>query len=214
MSSDALVAVIIDIVDSRSLADRDEAQGEIERAFAALPGVVPLDPLRATVGDEFQVIYATLTDALIATTSAVLSLPAGLELRFGFGRGEVRAVESSTGVPVQDGPGWWSAREAIQEAHRREDGRSAFLRSWYVSADDRGGAEERLANAYFLSRDHIVARMNARARRVALGLLRGETQSQIAAVEGVTPSAISQSVQKSGATAIVEGLRALGSGGR
>lgn len=214
MSPETVVAVIVDIVDSRGLSDRDEAQGEIERAFEGTPGVEPVDPLRATVGDEFQVIYATLSDALVATTSAVLALPSGVELRFGFGCGEVRSVGSRTAGPVQDGPGWWSAREAIEEAHRREDGRSPFLRSWYVSADDRGGIEERVVNAYFLSRDHIVARMTARARRVTLGLLRGDTQTQIAEAEGVTPSAISQSVQKSGAIAVVEGLRALSPGGR
>jgi DNA-binding CsgD family transcriptional regulator len=69
-------------------------------------------------------------------------------------------------------------------------------------------------NAYFLSRDHVVARLTPRARRIALGLVQGRTQAQIAAEEGITPSAVSQSVQKSGVAALVEGLRVLGDGGR
>ena len=47
-----------------------------------------------------------------------------------------------------------------------------------------------------------------------LGLVQGRTQAQIAADEGITPSAVSQSVQKSGVAALVEGLRVLGDGGR
>lgn len=44
--------------------------------------------------------------------------------------------------------------------------------------------------------------------------MQGRTQAQIAADEGITPSAVSQSVQKSGVAALVEGLRVLGDGGR
>ncbi|AOX67038.1 hypothetical protein BJK06_16105 [Curtobacterium sp. BH-2-1-1] len=214
MHSDPVIAVIVDLVDSRTLDDRAAAQRDVERAFDGTPAVEAVDPLRATVGDEFQVIYATLTDALVATTTAILALPPTVQIRFGIGRGTVQTIGTGAVGPLQDGPGWWSARDAINETHRREDGRTAFLRAWYHDAEDRHGPTERLVNAYFLSRDHIVARLTPRARRIALGLVQGRTQAQIAADEGITPSAVSQSVQKSGVAALVEGLRVLGDGGR
>ncbi|MCS6582294.1 SatD family protein [Curtobacterium citreum] len=215
MQSEPVIAVIVDLVDSRTLEDRSAAQQDVERAFDSTADITALDPLRATVGDEFQVIYATLTDALLATTAATLALPPTVQIRLGIGRGQVRTIGTGgAGGPLQDGPGWWSARDAINETHRREDGRTAFLRSWYHDADDRHGTTERLVNAYFLSRDHVVSRLAPRARRIALGLVQGRTQAQIAADEGITPSAVSQSVQKSGVAALVEGLRVLGDGGR
>lgn len=214
MQSEPVIAVIVDLVDSRTLEDRSAAQKDVERAFDSTADITALDPLRATVGDEFQVIYATLTDALLATTAATLALPPTVQIRLGIGRGQVRTIGAGGAGPLQDGPGWWSARDAINETHRREDGRTAFLRSWYHDADDRHGTTERLVNAYFLSRDHVVLRLAPRARRIALGLVQGRTQAQIAADEGITPSAVSQSVQKSGVAALVEGLRVLGDGGR
>lgn len=214
MQSEPVIAVIVDLVDSRTLEDRSAAQQDVEHAFDSTPDVTALDPLHATVGDEFQVIYGTLTDALVATTAATLALPPTLQIRLGIGRGQVRMIGTGGAGPLQDGPGWWSARDAINETHRREDGRTAFLRSWYHDADDRHGTTERLVNAYFLSRDHVVSRLAPRARRIALGLVQGRTQAQIAADEGITPSAVSQSVQKSGVAALVEGLRVLGDGGR
>ncbi|WP_027465352.1 SatD family protein [Curtobacterium sp. UNCCL17] len=214
MQSEPVIAVIVDLVDSRTLEDRSAAQQDVEHAFDSTADVTALDPLRATVGDEFQVIYGTLTDALVATTAATLALPQTVQIRLGIGRGQVRTIGTVGTGPLQDGPGWWSARDAINETHRREDGRTAFLRSWYHDADDRHGTTERLVNAYFLSRDHVVSRLAPRARRIALGLVQGRTQAQIAADEGITPSAVSQSVQKSGVAALVEGLRVLGDGGR
>lgn len=213
MQPEPVFAVIVDLVDSRTLADRSAAQHDVERAFDSTADVTALDPLRATVGDEFQVIYGTLTDALLATTAATLALPQTVQIRLGIGRGQVRTIGTGGG-PLQDGPGWWSARDAINETHRREDGRTAFLRSWYHDADDRHGTTERLVNAYFLGRDHVVSRLAPRARRIALGLVQGRTQAQIAADEGISPSAVSQTVQKSGVAAVVEGLRVLGDGGR
>ncbi|WIE66421.1 SatD family protein [Curtobacterium sp. MCLR17_036] len=214
MSETSVFAVIVDLVDSRKLDDRAAAQHAVEAAFDRTADVDALDPLRATVGDEFQTVYATLADALVATTAAILALPPTVQVRLGIGRGPVRAIGDGAVGPLQDGPGWWSARDAINETHRREDGRTPFLRSWYHDSEDRLGPTERLVDAWFLSRDHVLSRLTPRARRVALGLLQGRTQAQIAAAEGITPSAVSQSVQRSGVAAVVEGLRVLADGGR
>lgn len=209
MAEESVIAVIGDLVNSREIEDRVGAQRDVEKAFTTF-GVSPQDPLQATVGDEFQVVYSTLADAVVATTTAMLALPPGLELRFGLGSGARRSIGVGHHGPLQDGPAWWSARDAIDEAHRREDAKNPSLRSWFLSSTHPGEWEERLVNSYFLARDQIVSRMNARGRRVAVGALRGDTQAEIARAEGITQSAVSQALQSSGAMALIDGLRTIG----
>jgi DNA-binding CsgD family transcriptional regulator len=48
-----------------------------------------------------------------------------------------------------------------------------------------------------------VSRLDARQRRLVLGILRGTTQKELAAAEGISPSAVSQSLQRAGAFAIL-----------
>ena len=197
------VAVIVDIVDSKSITDRVRAQAEILDAFSRIDSRADHDAiLRATVGDEFQAIYPTVTDALEATLLARLLLPVGIDCRFGLGRGSVVDVGNGAIGPIQDGTGWWFAREAIDEAHRRENGRTPSLRGWFRT--DSGSRDiEGLVNAYLLSRDHIVGAMNPRARRLAYGIIIGRSQADLAIAEGVTQSAVSQALHRSGAINLI-----------
>lgn len=64
-------------------------------------------------------------------------------------------------------------------------------------------------NAFLITRDWIVGRMNAKSRRRLLALLRGSTQSEIASMEKTTQGAISQNLSRSGAYAILAGELAL-----
>jgi hypothetical protein len=208
MSADR-VAVIVDIVDSKKIGDRTLAQAEIMGAFARVDSLVKhTEALRPTVGDEFQAVYATVADALEATLLARLVLPVGIDCRFGLGRGGVRAVGDGANGPIQDGSGWWLAREAIDEAHRRESSRTPTLRGWFRSDGDSRNVEA-LVNAYLLSRDHIVSGMNPRARRLALGAMLGVSQSDLAMDEGVTQSAVSQALHRSGAVNLIVAISEL-----
>ncbi|MFB2584022.1 SatD family protein [Herbiconiux liukaitaii] len=191
-------AVIVDIVGSRKLVDRPTVQAGILGGFDEVNELIGHgEPLRATVGDEFQAVYPSLGSALEATLAARLSLPDGVDCRFGLGLGEVQAVgEGATGV-IQDGSGWWRAREAIDEAHEREDSRTPSLRGWL-----RGGPDdtvlEATVNAYLLARDHVVGSMNERARRLTFGTMCGRLQSELAELEGISQGAVSQALRRSG----------------
>ena len=69
------VALLVDIVDSRALADRAHAQSAILDAFQAAARDIPVAvPLWATVGDEFQAVFATAADAARATALVRLAL--------------------------------------------------------------------------------------------------------------------------------------------
>jgi hypothetical protein len=201
-----LVAVIADLVDSRLIVARDEAQVGILDAFALVDERVEyVLPLRATVGDEFQAVYPSVAAALEATLLARLALPAGIDCRFGIGLGQVVDVGKGTTGVLQDGSAWWLAREAINEAHRREDTRTPSLRGWF-RADGDNAALESVVNAYLLSRDHIVGGMSARARRLTFGTLRGMLQGELAEAEGISQPAVSQTLRRSGAVSLVAAI--------
>ena len=64
-------------------------------------------------------------------------------------------------------------------------------------------------NAHLLLRDHLIDTMSPRARRLAAGTLSGATQSELAARERISQSAVSQNLRRSGAAALVAADRAL-----
>ncbi|GAA2222389.1 SatD family protein [Herbiconiux moechotypicola] len=203
------VAVIVDIVESRRLADRRAAQLELADVFAAVDARTrPSLPLRATVGDEFQAVYPAVGPALEAILLARLALPEGLDCRFGLGLGEVEHVDDGPIGAIQDGSGWWRAREAIVMAHDREDRRVPSSRSWFRGGPEHAGLEA-LVNAYLLARDQVVGAMNLRARRLTYGVMCGRLQSELAVEEGITQSAVSQALRRSGGAGLVTGIEQL-----
>ena len=105
------VAVIADIVGSRTLADRAGAQRAIIDTSRQVHDDHPVaeSPLAPTVGDEFQAVFHGLAAALTSLLLIQLHLPEGIGLRFGLGVGAVDPV----GGDITDGPGWWAARAAI-----------------------------------------------------------------------------------------------------
>jgi len=195
------VAVIADIVGSRALGERREAaQHAFLEAFGVADDVSP--PQRsawATSSDEFQAVYATVDDAVDATLVVRLALPHELDLRFGIGVGELREVGDGG---IMDGSAWWRAREAIDEAHRREDRGSPYLRTWFAGEP---GERVEWVNAQLLLRDHIVSRMKERERRVALASLLGVSQREIADREHISQPAVSQNLLRSGGAALIAG---------
>jgi len=209
MNETCVVAVLLDLVDSREIVARAAVQREIERAFAGVDEAVPaLEPLHPTVGDEFQAVYASVPAALGATLQARLALPPGIDCRVGLGRGPVRVVGSGVAGDLQDGPGWWRARAAIDRAHALEDGAVPTARGWFIGSDA-PDAQEASVNAYLLDRDALVGPMSDRDRRLVLGTARGLPQKVLAEQESITQSAVSQALRRAGAGALLTGARLL-----
>ncbi len=197
-----VVTVIGDIVESRKKADRSGAQKNVEAALQRTnDSVRTVHPLASTVGDEFQGTFASVSDAVRATLMVRLFLPAGIDCRFGIGRGETTPLPSVS-AQIEDGSAWWSARSAIIEVKNREARSNRNLRTWFVpSARDGSGAE--VINAFLLCRDELISRLDGRGKRILLGTIEGKTQTEIARQEGITQSAVSQSMARNGAYAIL-----------
>ncbi|MEZ3159757.1 SatD family protein [Microbacterium sp. BWT-B31] len=206
------VAVIVDIIGSRGIADRVAAQRALDDTVAAITdaGPTPTTALHPIVGDELQGVYGTLDHALAAILLFRLALPAPLDCRFGLGIGAVGTIPSATG-DISEGPGWWAARDAIETVERMQRRSAPGLRTWVAASVDGDldpGAVRR-ANAYLLARDELVTNMPERTRRLAYGRCLGLTQRALAEDEGVTQSAVSQALASAGGSAVVEGYRLL-----
>lgn len=178
--------VIGDLVRSRRAADRSGVQDAVAAALARVEASVPsVDGLHPTVGDEFQGVYPSLAAALRVSLLARLELLDVIDTRYGIGAGDRVVLDDTRTPPLQDGSGWWSAREAIDAL-----GASRTRRTWFLAA---GEPEPPAAvNALLLCRDALVDRIGPSARPMLLRALQGASQRQIAAEEGVSASAVSQ----------------------
>lgn len=205
------IAITADIVGSRRLDDRPAAQAALDAAIAQVDGLLPVPdavPLRPTVGDELQGVFPTLDAALAWILLLRLALPDDVDCRYGVGIGDVGTIPSRT-RDISDGPGWWAAREAVDTVHALQSRTLPSLRTWIVAADEADADAARWANALCTSRDQLVTAMSGRARRLTLGRCLDRTQRELADEEGITQSAVSQTLASSGAAAIVEGYRLL-----
>jgi len=148
-----------------------------------------------------------------------LELLPEIDTRYGLGWGTIQVFDAARRPAAQDGPGWWAARDALTEVERRaQHAQSRHLRTWFVdgSATSSGDPAPRSALAgfavAFLSvRDEIIAGMDERKLRLLRGMLTGATQAELASAEGVTQSAVSQLLTRSGAHAIRLAHEQLGS---
>ena len=125
-------------------------------------GELLLAGLAFTVGDEFQGSYPSVGGAIDAALTIRLAVAPDIDVRFGIGWGAVTVLDATTGI--QDGPGWWTAREAITwtAAAQRQPG-LALVRTSF-RADEPSGPDDDLGNR----------RREAAMRRVLRAVLKAE----------------------------------------
>lgn len=196
----SIATLIGDIVGSRRVADRRAAHRALNRALRDVAADA-IDPPAFTVGDEFQGSYPTVGAAIDAALSLRLAVATGIDVRFGIGWGEVTVLDASAGI--QDGPGWWAAREAIQwtSSAQRQPGLALVRTSFRVSGEARADLDA--INAALLCRDHLIGSLDDRSIRILKGLLSNHTKKDIAAEEGISALAVSQRAGRDGLDLIV-----------
>ncbi len=104
---------------------------------------------------------------------------------------------------IQDGPGWWAAREAIEwtASAQRQPG-LALVRTWFrVNGETRPDIDA--INAALLCRDHLLGSLDERSLRILKGLLSNHAKKDIAAAERISASAVSQRAGRDGLDLIV-----------
>lgn len=209
-----VVATLIgDVVGSRSAASRAALHARLDELVTrANDDLAPAVPLRITVGDEFQGCFAEVGGALRAVSRLQAAALPDVDIRFGIGWGEVRVLSESP--RVEDGPGWWAARAAIEAVgERARTAGHRHARVAYRCAEEADGPDEASLNGALLLRDEMLGRLDTRSLSVLRGLLEGRTQRQVADDLGISPSAVSQRVRSDGLAALqaagklLEGVR-------
>ncbi len=192
-ASSARATLIGDIVGSRRVPDRGAAHRLLVGALRDLPDA--LDPPAFTVGDEFQGAFATVGAAIAATLQIRLAVAPALDVRFGIGWGAVTVLDAAAGI--QDGPGWWAAREAIEwTADAQRQPGLFLLRTSFRAGVDRSDVSA--VNAALMCRDHLLGSLDDRSLRILRGLLSNRAKKDIAAEEGISASAVSQRAGRDG----------------
>lgn len=204
------VALIGDLVQSRTSSDRQALHDELDRILFLVNGEGPVhDPAVITLGDEFQGVYDTLGHALRASFRIRALLHGSADVRFGIGRGAITTLDAERGI--HDGPAYWTARDAIEKAkHRATRAQSRTARTAYVSPDDPPGHADAVQAALDCL-DFMIGSMSETSRSILGGLMAGRTQHEIAVSLGVSPSAVSQQVRNNGLGVALEVMESLGS---
>src|SRR5689334_4494877 len=154
--------LIGDVVGSRTVADRADVHRQLNRALRDVAGAAA-DPPAFTVGDEFQGAFATVGQAIAAALSIRLAVAPQIDVRFGLGWGAVTMLDEVAGI--QDGPGWWAAREAIEwtASAQRQPG-LALVRTSF-RATDGARTDVEAINAALMCRDHLLGSLDERSTR-------------------------------------------------
>lgn len=198
-SSTSRATLIGDVVGSRRVADRGAQHQALNRALTDIAANA-IDPPAFTVGDEFQGSYPTVGGAIDAALSLWLAVAPDIDVRFGIGWGEVVVLDAAAGI--QDGPGWWAAREAIEwtASAQRQPGLALARTSFRGTNRDDIDA----VNAALLCRDHLLGSLDDRSIRILKGLLSNHSKKDIATTEGISASAVSQRAGRDGLDLIVQ----------
>ena len=199
-SSSLRATLIGDVVGSRTVADRAGAHRLVNRALRSIADDA-VDPPAFTVGDEFQGAFTAVGLAIDAALTLRLAVAPEVDVRFGIGWGTVTMLDETAGI--QDGPGWWAAREAIEwtASAQRQPGLALVRTSFGAGEGTRADVDA--INAALICRDHLVGSLDDRSIRIVKALLMNRTKKDIAATEGISPSAVSQRAGRDGLDLIV-----------
>lgn len=224
-----VATVIGDVVGSKVAADRTDLHRRLTAALSTINKYAedrrPVTPLWITAGDEFQGCFASVGAALGAALRLRLALGPEVDVRQGIGWGVVSVLGERP--RVEDGPGWWAARRAIEEVAAAQSRagsrarRTGYVRAVDLTADYDSRLADRLAaeplgpapaaiNAALIARDQLLSGAGAESMSVLADMLAGMSQKDIAAELGISASAVSQRVRRDGLAELVEVDRLLG----
>lgn len=207
--TDAKATVVGDVVASRTVKNQQGLLSSLGDALDAVNSeVAPSQPLQVTIGDEFQGAYETIEEALRATLLVLLQTKVFRKVRLGIGWGSISVSDRNVLPMSQSGPGWWNAREAIEELKKEEkmNNLPKTVRTRFKSDDL---AQMTLVNAYLASRDHIVSRMDSMDTKITLLLREGRSQVDISRMIETSQSNISRRARNNGPMTMVWTLQSL-----
>lgn len=168
-------------------------------------------------GDEFQGAYRSLEQAVTASIllrmrfkgDAMKPAARDMDIRVGLGYGQITVYDATIAPRGQSGDAWWNAREAIEEAESRR-GKHGMPKSTNTRFKGSSPETERMINAMLLAVDQVLYRMDRRGIHIALELLRGTPQKDIARQLATSQPTVSRSAREQGANTIRAIIEELG----
>lgn len=118
-----LLAIIGDIVDSKSISDRNETQIKLNKALKKLNKDYEkyiVSKWTITLGDEFQVLLKPNLE-IFKILDYISYKMHPLKIRFGIGLGEIFTDIDYKKSIGSDGPAYWRARGAIEFIHENNN---------------------------------------------------------------------------------------------
>ena len=193
--------LIGDVVGSRTVADRAGVHRLLNEALRDGRRRRDRSARRSLSATNSRAAFTSVGLAIDAALSLRLAVAPGIDVRFGIGWGAVTMLDETAGI--QDGPGWWAAREAIEwtASAQRQPGLALVRTSFRVSGDTRADVDA--INAALICRDHLLGSLDDRSTRIVKALLNNRTKKDIAAAEDISPSAVSQRAGRDGLDLIV-----------
>jgi hypothetical protein len=201
-SEGSYAALLGDVIASRHSGDREELQHMLDDAMSRGNAAgQPVQPLRMTIGDEFQGLFGSVAEAVSASLQIRMTLRPTVDVRIGIGWGTLDLVPQDPPFG-QDGPCWWRAREAIEEVKKSESSNSVprSVRTLVRT----GESSDELINAYLVSRDHITAGWDQVDVEIARLFRDGVNQTKISEQVGLSQSSVSRRLQNHGILTVVQ----------
>ena len=183
-----VIALIADIVDSRSIPDRQVFQRVLKNSLQVRSEGRPeayLSPLTLTLGDEFQAVYAAF-DRVLPDMLTVLSIVYPYQLRAAVAIGTLSTDINPKAALEMDGPAFNLARELIERLKKQQ------CTTIQVAGED--DSRLKLINSSLRLIGNRLSEWKQNSLLIACGLAKGESVQGIADSLSITPRAVNKNI--------------------
>ena len=185
------IALIGDLIESKQLKNRKQAQQELQELMAVLNQDYRdylVSPFTVTTGDEFQALLRPNPEIMRLIDQIALGFPH--PIRFGLGLGEIVTDINREQSIGSDGPAYWRARAAINAVHEKNDYGSSRIA---VSLGDEELSQA--VNTVLAAASFIQSKWNTSQREVLERMLMEYIYDENLQI---SPSALSKRLKSSG----------------
>ena len=177
------IAIIGDIKSSKKLSDRKAVQDKLQRVLMKVNEKYDRDiasKFTITLGDEFQGLLCNGKN-IIKIIFEIENCMWPIDIRFGIGIGEITTgIEREISIGA-DGPGYYRAREAIENLRKNEKKKQTDTANIHLVSDIENQEAVLIINTVFTLLCTIKESWSDRQREVILDMLEhGDTQTAVA----------------------------------
>ncbi len=194
------VAIIGDLIKSREIQDRDEAQKKLNEVLEAINekyGESLASRFSITLGDEFQGLLNS-SEQLFRLLFEIKYQLFPLKVRFGVGLGDITTAIDPLESIGADGPAYHAARKMISEVKRTESGKKSLICDLMVGVKEQDECLEAVNSGLCLLHFMEAHWSDKQRENIYDSLFNGLNQSEIARRRGLNQSTVHRSLSSAG----------------